>query len=395
MSTTFANSINSNPIYADRAEKDAAGNTIATTYATKSELPDGVPAVTSSDDGKVLKASYTGGTGSFSWETESGGGGTQADWTEDDPVDPSYIQNKPTIVGISAGSNVSITEANNTLTIAATDTTYTAGNGISISNGAISNSDPLPAHTSTESGKVLGVDSNGDLGWVTVPVPQFNLFSDIGKVLMVTGNGPMWMNSADDPYNPLNLPQFTIRARFAVGYTPSMGSSQTLVDAATNTWDINEHHGNIANLFTENTSLIEILGANTTGALSVSNMFKNCTSLQRVAVFDTRDFGDFSEMFRGCTSLLSVPPFNMSGTASGPFAFVVRMFQGCTAVESGALELYNHLASVFPAGGYHDNCFTNCGSGTVTGAQDLASIPTSWGGTLVSTDPGGEEVEFN
>lgn len=39
MSTTFANSINSNPIYADRAEKDAAGNTIATTYATKSELP--------------------------------------------------------------------------------------------------------------------------------------------------------------------------------------------------------------------------------------------------------------------------------------------------------------------------------------------------------------------
>ena len=39
MSTTFANSINSNPIYADRAEKDAAGNTISTTYATKQELP--------------------------------------------------------------------------------------------------------------------------------------------------------------------------------------------------------------------------------------------------------------------------------------------------------------------------------------------------------------------
>ena len=125
-----------------------------------------VPAVTSSDNNKVLKASYSGGTGSYSWQTESGGGGAQADWTESDQADPSYIQNKPTIVGIAAGSNVSITEANNTLTIAATDTTYTAGTGISISNGAISNSDPLPAHTSTESGKVLGVDNNGDLGWV-------------------------------------------------------------------------------------------------------------------------------------------------------------------------------------------------------------------------------------
>lgn len=39
MPTTFANTINSNPIYADRAEHDAAGNDIATTYATKAELP--------------------------------------------------------------------------------------------------------------------------------------------------------------------------------------------------------------------------------------------------------------------------------------------------------------------------------------------------------------------
>lgn len=73
MPTTFANSINSNPIYAERAEKDAAGNTISTTYATKAELPEGVPTVTSSDNGKVLQASYSGGTGSVSWVSPSGG----------------------------------------------------------------------------------------------------------------------------------------------------------------------------------------------------------------------------------------------------------------------------------------------------------------------------------
>ena len=85
MSTTFANSINSNPIYADRAEKDAAGNTISTTYATKSEIP-----------------------------------------------------TVPTIVGLTAGANVSITESNNAITIAATDTTYSAGTGIDITSGSIS-----------------------------------------------------------------------------------------------------------------------------------------------------------------------------------------------------------------------------------------------------------------
>ena len=123
----------------------------------------------------------------------------QSNWNEADSTSKAYIQNKPdlsvyaqssslatvattgdyddlvdapTIVNIAAGSNVTITEANNTVTIAATDTTYTAGTGISISGGAISNSDPIPSHTSTQSGKVLGVDSNGDLDWVTPAASQ-------------------------------------------------------------------------------------------------------------------------------------------------------------------------------------------------------------------------------
>ena len=110
MPTTFANTIDGNDIFAKRAECDAAGNDLSTTYATKSELP--------------------------------------------------------TIVGLTAGANVTITEGNNGITIAATDTTYSAGTGLSLSGTTFSNADPLPAHTSTESGKVLGVDSNGDLGWV-------------------------------------------------------------------------------------------------------------------------------------------------------------------------------------------------------------------------------------
>lgn len=195
------------------------------------------------------------------------------------------------------------------------------------------------------------------------------------------GGTKVYASTPVDPYNPLNLPQFTVRARFASGYTPSMGSNQTLVDAATNTWDINEPYGNVNRLFQNNTYLIEVLGANTTGALGVNEMFSECTALQRVAIFDTRDFDYFTNMFRNCSSLLSVPLFNMSGTTSSQWASVNAMFRGCTAVESGALALYNHLVSVLPPSGRHSDCFLNCGSGTVTGAAELAQIPTNWGGT--------------
>ena len=54
--------------------------TVATTgsYDSLSNKPtiNNVPAVTSSDNDKVLKASYVGGVGSYSWQTEQGGGST-------------------------------------------------------------------------------------------------------------------------------------------------------------------------------------------------------------------------------------------------------------------------------------------------------------------------------
>ena len=169
-------------------------------YADLSGTPtiNNVPAVTSSDDAKVLKASYTGGIGSYSWENETGttysagtgididqnnaisvenplpsstsadegkvlkvdangdptwatggggGGGVNADWDETDPLEPSYIENKPTPKTLTAGANISISEGVGTLTISAA-----AG---------------LPASTSADEGKCLVVDSNGDPEWGT------------------------------------------------------------------------------------------------------------------------------------------------------------------------------------------------------------------------------------
>ncbi len=58
MSTQFANTLNNHPIYADRAEKDAAGNTITTTYQEKLTSGTGITI----DSSNVISATGGGGT---------------------------------------------------------------------------------------------------------------------------------------------------------------------------------------------------------------------------------------------------------------------------------------------------------------------------------------------
>jgi hypothetical protein len=94
--------------------------------------------ITLTQSGNNLTISSSGG---------GGGGGVNADWDETDPLEPSYIENKPTPKTLTAGANISISEGQNTLTISAA-----AG---------------LPASTSADEGKCLVVDSNGDPEWGT------------------------------------------------------------------------------------------------------------------------------------------------------------------------------------------------------------------------------------
>jgi hypothetical protein len=54
-----------------------------------------------------------------------------------------------------------------------------------------------------------------------------------------------------------------------------------------------------------------------------------------------------------------------------------HMFYRCTKVESGALALYQQASAqaIVPS---HDRTFYQCGSNTVTGAAELAQIPSDW-----------------
>lgn len=141
--------------------EDSVNNTLTIINAAP------VPTVGSGDNGKVLKASYSGGTASYSWETESGGGGAQvqSNWTETNTASAAYIQNKPATKSLVEGTGIHISETSNSVTISA---------------------DAVPTVTSNDNGKILKATYSGGTGsysWETAPsVP-----SSLGDLTITAG----------------------------------------------------------------------------------------------------------------------------------------------------------------------------------------------------------------
>ena len=137
-------------------------------YNDLSNIPtiNNVPPVTSADDDKVLKASYSGGVGSYSWEQETAQ--VQSDWTESDTTDPAYIQNKPTEKNLVAGANITITESGNNVTVA------TTVNGV-------------PGVTSVDTGKYLKADYNGGSPTVSWDIVPMNTYTG-GNMISISNN---------------------------------------------------------------------------------------------------------------------------------------------------------------------------------------------------------------
>ena len=89
----------------------------------------------------------------------SGGTQVQADWTEDDTSDPSYIQNKPDVLDIVAGEGVTITETATSLIINAEGKSYTAGQYVSINNNNVITVTGLPTFANINDAAVTAVQT--------------------------------------------------------------------------------------------------------------------------------------------------------------------------------------------------------------------------------------------
>ena len=210
-----------------------------------------------------------------------------------------------------------------------------------------------------------------------------------------------WLKPEVDPYNPLNLPPYTIRLRFADGYLPSFQEgTATQVSSTPNVWDLTYENSDWEGLLFQYYYLEEVLGANTTNVTNMFLMFNECSSLTTVALFDTSNVTDTSYMFNECTSLISSPLFNTSNDTTMAYMFyncnqltsvplfdtsnvtdMDRMFYGCTWVSSGAFALYQQASNQTNPPTDHHYTFYNCGANTQTGSAELAQIPSDWGGT--------------
>ena len=152
MPQTFANTINSNPIYADRAEKDAAGNTISTTYATKAELPT-VPVTDVEVDGASV---VNQGVAEITMPTVDQTYDSASSNAQSGVAMAGALANKQDT--ISAGNGIDIT--NNVVSADLDGTSLTNGaNGLSVTL-------PVPDTTGASQGDVLSVGQNG-IEWAT------------------------------------------------------------------------------------------------------------------------------------------------------------------------------------------------------------------------------------
>lgn len=176
---------------------------------------------------------------------------------------------------------------------------------------------------------------------------------------VVTINGGMIKSviaRAVDPLNPLGLPPYTIRVKYATGTSPSSGSAslnaatKTLVNSTNNIWDVTYENLDWKDLFFGQTNLLEVIGANTTGVtiLGISNAsndcgcFENCSSLTRVALFDTSNVTTMARMFVYCNSLHTVPLFNMLNVESLKY-----MFYHCIALQSVPFFDTSHVNNMY------------------------------------------------
>lgn len=134
------------------------------------------------------------------------------------------------------------------------------------------------------------------------------------------------------PYNPLNLPPFTIRVRFLPNTTPKKFNkgTATLVDGVNEIYDLTYKDPDWSELLYSQVNLVEVIGANSTGVVNMSRMFESCTHLTDVALFDTSSVTDMNYMFYRCTGggdefngLQSVPLFDTSSVTTMEWMFAL------------------------------------------------------------------------
>ena len=148
-----------------------------------------------------------------------------------------------------------------------------------------------------------------------------------------------------DPYNPLNLPPYTMRLLYRSDLTPRLTKgSATQISQDPNVWDYTYENNDWSYALFEN-AVAEVIGANTKNVTNMNYMFDRVFYMSAVSIFDTSEVTSMKHMFRdnqyltavpfydtsklvymdsmlaNCHSLSSIPPFDTSNVVSMGYTF--------------------------------------------------------------------------
>ena len=190
-------------------------------------------------------------------------------------------------------------------------------------------------------------------------------------------------DNADWGYRTLNIGGKTVAGGLFNVYAYSGGSS-IVYPMSQHKFDVLDMDltgvTTVSSLFNSARQVQNIFSIRNTSSVTDFSGFLNhgrTIAITSIPLFDTSSATNMANMFRECRYLTSIPLFN-----TGNVTNVGYMFSGCLAVESGALALYQQMSTQTTPPTDHKNTFLSCGANTVTGAAELAQIPTSWGGTM-------------
>ena len=154
----------------------------------------------------------------------------------------------------------------------------------------------------------------------------------------------------------------------------------------------------IRGLFDNCTNLESVPPLDLRNTTDITSMFSNCKSITTIPYIDTSNIDVMTSTFEGASSLVSLPN-NMDTKNVRWMSYMLRdckslkniplfntdkvvamnmVCENCINVESGALALYQQASTQTNPPVEHSSAFENCGINTVTGAAELAQIPSDW-----------------
>lgn len=240
-----------------------------------------------------------------------------------------------------------------------TDTTYTAGTGITISNGVISCPfTQLPKGTNFQysTSDLYDFLRTLDLSNLASRTDFTRMFSSCPALTSVplfdTSNGTDFTQMFNGCSALVSVPQFNLASA-----TKTYGMFY-YCDALTsapvqNTGNVTD----MENMFQRCKALVTAPALDMSSVTKCPYMFKDCTALTTVPQYNMSNCTDPGAMFNGCSALVTVPQFNWSSVTSfGGALSSTHMFDGCTSLSNTSLN--NILASLTSATSYSGGVLT-------------------------------------